>query len=255
MGPTEDTPSSRFASLSPTTSCPFLEALRPLIERQPELTVIGEAENGLAAIELVDALDPDAVVIDLHMPLVDGVTAVARMRKDHPALCLIALTGDPALELHRAVSEAGADAVLLKDDLVGVLVERLAAAKRASSGWATLTAALRGEVAQLVEHSAENRGVAGSSPALATAQSTGETMFPPSPLDAPLLGTAPESSRAESLSRSGASASGPVQPCRELPLRRYVLVARSAVAGPAENSATRANPRRSSSRRRRSNGT
>jgi DNA-binding NarL/FixJ family response regulator len=110
----------------------FLESLQPLIEHQPELTVVGLAANGLAAIELADALAPDAVVIDLHMPLVDGVTAVARLRKDHPSLCLIALTGDPAPELHQAVSEAGADAVLLKDSLVDTLVDRLAAVRTTS---------------------------------------------------------------------------------------------------------------------------
>lgn len=109
----------------------FLESLQPLIEHQPELTVIGRAANGLAAIELADALDPDAVVIDLHMPLVDGVTAVARLRKDPPSLCLIALTGDPTPELHQAVSDAGADAVLLKGDLVDTLVDRLTAVRSA----------------------------------------------------------------------------------------------------------------------------
>lgn len=103
----------------------FIESLRPLIEHQPALTVAGVAENGLDAIELADELDPDAVVIDLHMPVVDGVTAVARLRKDHPNLCLIALTGDPAPQLHDAVTEAGADAVLLKGDLVDSLVQRL----------------------------------------------------------------------------------------------------------------------------------
>jgi DNA-binding NarL/FixJ family response regulator len=109
----------------------FLESLQPLIEHQPELTVVGAAENGLNAIELADDLDPDAVVIDLHMPLVDGVTAVARLRKDHPNPYLIARPGDPGPELHEAVAEAGADAVLLKGDLVDTLVERLAAAREA----------------------------------------------------------------------------------------------------------------------------
>jgi len=107
----------------------FLESLRPLIERQPELTVVGTAENGLDAIEQADTLDPDAVVIDLHMPLVDGVTAVARLRKDHPNICLIAVTGDPDQQLHQAVAEAGADAVLEKGALVDTLVERLAAVR------------------------------------------------------------------------------------------------------------------------------
>ena len=109
----------------------FLDSLCPLIEHQPALTVAGTAGNGLDAIELADELDPDAVVIDLHMPVVDGVTAVARLRKDHPSLCLIALTGDPAPKLHEAVSEAGADAVLMKGDLVDSLVQRLHAVRAA----------------------------------------------------------------------------------------------------------------------------
>jgi DNA-binding NarL/FixJ family response regulator len=108
----------------------FLLALRPLIEDGSGLTVVGEARNGLDAIELVDELLPDAVVIDVHMPLVDGVTAVARLRKDHPELWLFALTGDPERSLHQAISEAGADAVLLKDDLAETLKARLTAARR-----------------------------------------------------------------------------------------------------------------------------
>ena len=107
----------------------FLESLQELIDRQPELHVIGAAANGLEAIELAEKLAPDAVVLDLHMPLLDGVTAAARLRRDHPNLCLIALTGDDAPELHRAVREAGADEVLLKDELVGGLLDRLGAAR------------------------------------------------------------------------------------------------------------------------------
>jgi DNA-binding NarL/FixJ family response regulator len=98
----------------------FLTSLQGLIDGQPELTVVGTALDGLEAIELAEHLDPDAVVIDLHMPLLDGVTAAARLRRDHPNLCLIALTGDDAPALHRAVRDAGADEGL---------VERLSAAR------------------------------------------------------------------------------------------------------------------------------
>ena len=108
---------------------PFLDALSPLIERQPQLAVIGTALDGLAAIELADELGPDAVVIDLHMPRLDGVSAVARLRRDHPSMCVIALTGDKEPALHTAVTEAGADAVLMKGEFVDVLVARLAAAR------------------------------------------------------------------------------------------------------------------------------
>jgi DNA-binding NarL/FixJ family response regulator len=109
----------------------FLEALRELIDRQPELGVVGLAENGLEAIEQAEELDPDAVVIDVHMPLLDGVTAVAHMRHHNPSLCVIALTGDAAPKLHDAVREAGADGVLLKSELIDVLVERLAGLRSA----------------------------------------------------------------------------------------------------------------------------
>jgi two-component system, chemotaxis family, protein-glutamate methylesterase/glutaminase len=107
----------------------FLDSLRELIEGQRELSVVGTARDGLAAIELVDELAPDAAVLDLHMPLLDGVSTVARLRRDHPHLCLIALTGDEAPALHRAVKESGADDVLLKTELVGALVDRLTAAR------------------------------------------------------------------------------------------------------------------------------
>jgi DNA-binding NarL/FixJ family response regulator len=110
----------------------FLRSLHELIDRQPELCVIGMAADGLEAIELAEHLDPDAVVLDVHMPLLDGVTAAARLRRDHPNLCLIALTGDEAPALHRAIREAGADEVLLKSELVEGLLERLATAR--SSG-------------------------------------------------------------------------------------------------------------------------
>jgi DNA-binding NarL/FixJ family response regulator len=110
----------------------FIESLRALIDRQPELEVVGAVGNGLEAIEQTDELQPDAVVIDLHMPLLDGVTAIARLRHDHPSLCLIALTGDEAPRLHRAVKEAGADGVLLKSELVDGLVDRLAEARATS---------------------------------------------------------------------------------------------------------------------------
>jgi DNA-binding NarL/FixJ family response regulator len=108
----------------------FLDSLRELIDSQPELTVVGAAAEGLEAIELVERLGPDAVVLDLHMPLLDGVSATARLRRDHPNVCLIALTGDEAPALHTAVREAGADEVLLKSQLVEGLIERLSTVRR-----------------------------------------------------------------------------------------------------------------------------
>lgn len=107
----------------------FLDALRGLIEAQPELEVVATARDGLEAIELTEALAPDAVVIDPHMPRLDGVTAVAGLRREYPNVCLIALTGDPAPSLREAVSSAGADGVFLKGELIEKLLARLADVK------------------------------------------------------------------------------------------------------------------------------
>ena len=107
----------------------FLESLRAVVEKQPRLRVVAAAHDGLEAIELVDDLAPDAVVIDLHMPRLDGVSAVARLRREHSSVCLIALTGDPDPSLHRAAQAAGADAVMLKGQLLDGLSDRIAAAR------------------------------------------------------------------------------------------------------------------------------
>jgi DNA-binding NarL/FixJ family response regulator len=112
----------------------FLASLRELVDRQPELRVIAVANHGVQALELADELGPDAAVIDLHMPLLDGVTAIARLRQEHPHLCLIALTGDGDSALHEAVRRAGADAVLQKGEMVGLLIDRLTRARSGLNG-------------------------------------------------------------------------------------------------------------------------
>jgi DNA-binding NarL/FixJ family response regulator len=105
----------------------FLASLQELIQEHPLLTVEATATDGVRATELVRELEPDALVIDLHMPRLDGVGAIAQLREHHPNLCVIALTGDESHEIHIAVAEAGGDAVLLKSELVENLAERLVA--------------------------------------------------------------------------------------------------------------------------------
>jgi two-component system response regulator DesR len=108
----------------------FLESLRALIDRQPELAVVAAARNGVEAVELAAEHDPDAAVVDLHMPLLDGISAVSQLRRERPHICLIVLTGDSNEELHRAAIAAGADGVLEKHELARGLVDRLARVKQ-----------------------------------------------------------------------------------------------------------------------------
>jgi DNA-binding NarL/FixJ family response regulator len=107
----------------------YAAALRLLIEEQPELTVVALAFDGLETITLADELDPDAVVVDLHMPNMDGVTAIRKLREDHPLVCLIALTGDEDPAIHEEATKAGADGVLVKGQMLEALVARLRKAR------------------------------------------------------------------------------------------------------------------------------
>ncbi|HET9324894.1 MAG TPA: response regulator transcription factor [Gaiellaceae bacterium] len=108
----------------------YLELLHALVDQQPLLKVVGIALDGLEALECVESIQPDALVIDLHMPRMDGVEAVRRLRIDHPSLCLIAITADADPALHQAAEAAGADAVMLKGQLLEGLTERIATARR-----------------------------------------------------------------------------------------------------------------------------
>ncbi len=103
----------------------YAASLGRLIEEQPELTLVGVAHDGVETVHLADELDPDAVVVDLHMPRLDGVSAIKQLRKNHPSLCLVAVTGDHDKALHQAATDAGADGVLVKGEIIAALVDRL----------------------------------------------------------------------------------------------------------------------------------
>jgi DNA-binding NarL/FixJ family response regulator len=89
--------------------------LRMLCEAQPDLEVVGEADNGREAVILAGRLAPDVVVMDLRMPGVDGITATGRILAERPAARVLVLTtfGDDD-HLYPALT-AGACGFLLKD--------------------------------------------------------------------------------------------------------------------------------------------
>ena len=93
----------------------FRKALATLIDDQPDLSVIGEAENGLQAVEQARALQPDLVVMDVDMPVMNGVEAVRLIREQVPAAKVVMLTvSESEDDLFDAV-RFGAHGYLLKD--------------------------------------------------------------------------------------------------------------------------------------------
>jgi len=111
----------------------FREALATLLEVRSEIDVVGEAGDGATALERAAALRPDVVLMDLHMPVLDGIAATKRLRVEHPAVRVLALTTFDDDEDVFAALRAGAVGYLLKDVSSDRLVEALLAAARGES--------------------------------------------------------------------------------------------------------------------------
>ena len=88
---------------------------RMILDAQPDLTVVGEAENGLEAIELTDRLAPDVVLMDVRMPGLDGVQATERIVASGSDSRIIILTTFDLDEYAYGALRAGASGFLLKD--------------------------------------------------------------------------------------------------------------------------------------------
>ncbi len=107
----------------------FCEGLRTLLDLQPDIEVVGEANNGREAIECVARAAPDVVLMDIRMPVLDGVAATRDIRAHHPNTQVIVLTTFDDDEYVFEALRAGAVGYLLKD----VASERLAEAVRSAA--------------------------------------------------------------------------------------------------------------------------
>jgi len=89
--------------------------IRGMLETQEDFEVVAEAENGQEAIDQIEKIKPDVVLMDLRMPEVDGVEAIGQIKESHPNINILVLTTyDTDADIVRAV-EAGATGYLLKD--------------------------------------------------------------------------------------------------------------------------------------------
>ena len=111
----------------------FREALVTLLGARPEVEVVGEAGDGHQALERVAALQPDVVLMDLHMPVLDGIAATRRLRVEQPGVRVLALTTFDDDEDVFAALRAGALGYLLKDVSSDRLVEAVLSAARGES--------------------------------------------------------------------------------------------------------------------------
>lgn len=93
----------------------FRRAIATLVDEQPDMVVVGEAENGLEAIEKAHALSPDLVVMDVEMPVMNGVEAVRLIGEQLPAIKVVMLTVSESDDHLLHALRNGAHGYLLKD--------------------------------------------------------------------------------------------------------------------------------------------
>jgi len=109
------------------------DGLSGMLGMQEDLTVVGEAENGLEAVGKAEELQPDVILMDLRMPQLDGVGAVGRIQAENPQIKVIILTTYDSDEYVFQAIKAGAKGYILKDASRDELVDAVRAVHRGAS--------------------------------------------------------------------------------------------------------------------------
>jgi DNA-binding NarL/FixJ family response regulator len=103
----------------------FAEALEAILDMETDLEVVGRARNGQEAVEQALQLKPDVILMDISMPVVDGVEATKRIRVERPEACVLMLTGSNSRADVARARDAGASAYVTKDRIAAQLVEAI----------------------------------------------------------------------------------------------------------------------------------
>jgi DNA-binding NarL/FixJ family response regulator len=108
----------------------FAEALEAILASDPRTVVVGRAANGEEAIRLAGELKPDVVLMDISMPVLDGIAATRRIRTERPTAVILMLTGSSSPADVDAARLAGAAGYVTKDRIAAELIDAIVAVVR-----------------------------------------------------------------------------------------------------------------------------
>lgn len=108
----------------------FAEALEAILTSDPRTVVIGRAGNGEEAVRRTAELNPDVVLMDISMPVLDGIAATRQIRSQRPAAVILMLTGSSSPADVDAARLAGAAGYVTKDRIAAELIEAIVAVVR-----------------------------------------------------------------------------------------------------------------------------
>lgn len=111
-----DTPASSFRILLVDDYEPWRQQVRSMLQEDPEVLVVAEAEDGLEAVQKAKELKPDLILLDIGLPNLDGLEAANRIRQVAPDAAIIFLTQNSDKDVVRAALSAGARGYVLKSD-------------------------------------------------------------------------------------------------------------------------------------------
>lgn len=111
------------------------QGLKRLLDRAPHIEVVGEARDGLEALESVKELQPDVLLLDIEMPVMDGIEVARQLQETDIAVHILVLSAYDDREYIRSLLEIGVSGYLVKGEAPGKIIEAIRGVAEGQQGW------------------------------------------------------------------------------------------------------------------------
>ena len=109
--------------------------IRHLLERSPDIIIVGEAGDGLEALQMVDSLDPDVILLDLELPGLSGIEVAQRLRQGSASARILVLSAHDDPQYIQELLSVGASGYIMKEEAPEFIIEAVLGVARGEQGW------------------------------------------------------------------------------------------------------------------------